>query len=74
MHGANGSPIIGHNVVIYPGAKILGNVKVGNNVVIGANAVVTKDIPDNSVAVGIPAKVISNKGQEYFDRIITRID
>ena len=74
VHGANGSPIIGHNVVIYPGSKIIENVKVGNNVVIGANAVVTKDIPDNSVAVGIPAKVISDKGQEYFDRIITRID
>lgn len=74
VHGVNGSPIIGHNVVIYTGAKILGNVKVGNNVVIGANAVVTKDIPDNSVAVGIPAKVISNKGEEYFNLVTNRID
>jgi len=43
---------IGGNVTILPGVKI------GNNVVIGAGAVVTKDIPDNSLAVGIPAKVV----------------
>jgi len=48
-----GSPVIGNNVDIYAGAKIIGNVKIGNNVRIGANAVVVKDIPDNSV-VGAP--------------------
>lgn len=51
-------PIIGHNVTIYSGAKIIGGIKIGNNCIIGANAVVTKDIPDNCVAVGIPAKII----------------
>lgn len=47
----NGSPIIGNNVYIGAGAKIIGNVKVGNNARIGANAVVVKDVPDNSIVV-----------------------
>lgn len=51
-------PIIGDNVEIGVGAKIIGNVRVGNNVVIGAGAVVVKDVPDNVVIVGNPAKII----------------
>ena len=51
------SPIIGDNVHIGAGANILGNIKIGSNSVIGANAVVINDIPENSIAVGIPAKV-----------------
>lgn len=57
-----GTPIIGNNVYIGPGAKIFGKIKIGNNVAIGANCVVANDIPDNSVVVGIPAKIISNDG------------
>ena len=51
-------PIIGDNSFISSGAKILGPVKIGKNCVIGANAVVLNDIPDNCVAVGIPAKIV----------------
>ena len=51
-------PKIGSNTIISSGAKIIGPITVGNNCVIGANAVVTKDIPDNSLAVGIPARVV----------------
>lgn len=57
-----GYPLIGDNVYIAPGAKIIGSVKIGNNVAIGANCVVANDLEDNSVAVGIPAEVISKKG------------
>ena len=57
-----GYPTLGDNVYIGPGAKIVGAIKIGNNVAIGANCVVTKDIPDNSVVVGIPGKVISQDG------------
>lgn len=57
-----GCPIIGNGIYIGPGAKVFGNITIGNNVAIGANAVVTKDIEDNGVAVGIPAKVVSYKG------------
>lgn len=66
-----GYPIIGDNVYIGPGVKIVGAVKVGNNVAIGANAVVTKDVPDNAVVVGVPAKVISFEGAEgYVNRTV----
>lgn len=54
----NDRVIIGNEVVVGAGARILGNVTVGNNCIIGMNAVVTKSIPPYSVAAGIPAKVI----------------
>ncbi len=54
-----GTPIIGDSVYIGPGAKIIGNVNIGNDVMIGANAVITKDLPPFAVAVGVPARVIS---------------
>lgn len=53
-----GKVTIGDEVFIGLGTVVLPNVNIGNKVIIGANAVVTKDIPDNSVAVGNPAKVI----------------
>lgn len=53
-----GGATIGNNVNVGAGSKIIGNVKIGDNVFIGANAVVTKDIPSNCVAAGVPAKVI----------------
>lgn len=65
-----GCPIIGDRVFIGPGAKIFGKIKIGNDVAIGANAVVTKDLPDYAVAVGIPAKIISYEGSK--DWIIYR--
>ena len=49
------APQIGDNVDIGAGAKVLGNITIGNNVAIGANAVVTCDVPDNYIAVGVPA-------------------
>lgn len=51
-------PVIGNNVYMGPGCRILGPIKIGDNVIIGPNAVVLHDIPANSIAVGIPAKVI----------------
>lgn len=54
-------PTIGNNVFIGSGAKILGNITIGDNVKIGANSVVLKDIPANSTAVGIPAKIVKRK-------------
>ena len=55
------APKIGSNVDIGAGAKILGNITIGNNVNIGANAVVISDVPNDSLAVGIPAKIIAKK-------------
>jgi serine O-acetyltransferase len=51
-------PIIGDNVEIYPGAKIIGNISIGNNVKIGANAVVSFDVPDNSTVIVEKPRVI----------------
>ena len=49
------APVIGDNVDIGAGAKVLGRIRIGNNVVIGANAVVLRDVPENSLDVGVPA-------------------
>jgi serine O-acetyltransferase len=51
------APVIGNNVDIGAGAKLLGPIRIGDNVLIGANAVVMSDVPDNSIAVGVPAVV-----------------
>lgn len=54
----NTSVVVGDNCYFGLGAKNLGSVKIGNNVTVDANAVVTKDIPDNAVVGEIPAKII----------------
>ncbi len=56
--GHKGVPSIGDNVYMGVGAKILGNIKIGNNVKIGANSVVVNDLPDYATAVGIPARIV----------------
>ena len=58
------SPVLGNNVFIGAGAKIIGAVTIGNDVKIGANAVVTKSLPDGATAVGVPAKVIKIYGEK----------
>jgi serine O-acetyltransferase len=64
-----GTPVIGDNVFIGPGAVVIGNIHIGNNVAIGANAVITKDVPDNAVVVGNPCKIISYEGSTgYINR------
>ncbi|WP_187264579.1 serine acetyltransferase [Pontibacter beigongshangensis] len=54
----SGSPVIGNNVEIGSNVCIIGDIRIGNNVRIGAGSVVVKDIPDNAIAVGNPARVI----------------
>ena len=58
-------PTLKGNVVVGSGAQILGPVVVGKNAKIGANAVVTKDVPDNAVMVGIPAKNVGTASEEF---------
>ncbi len=54
-------PIIGRNCLIGTGAFIMGGITIGDNVRIGANAVVLTDIPSNSTAVGVPARILNKK-------------
>lgn len=71
-HKKKGSPIIGDNVYIVAGAKIIGNVVIGNNCRIGANAVVTSDIPPNSTVVLEKCRIIKkyNKvNNAFFENI-----
>jgi serine O-acetyltransferase len=63
-HKQSRLPKLGERVVVYCGAKVLGNITVGDDVVVGANAVVLKNIPDNCSAVGIPARAISKAPRE----------
>jgi serine O-acetyltransferase len=56
--GVRGSPKIGNRVDIGAGAKILGGINIGDDTAIGANAVVLQDVPPDSIAVGIPARII----------------
>lgn len=59
--GVRGAPVIGNRVDIGTGAKILGPITIGDDVAIGANAVVICDVPANSIAVGIPARILPRK-------------
>lgn len=57
-------PTVGNNVVIGTGAKVLGNITIGDNSYIGANAVVIKDVPHNSTVVGIPGRITKQDGKK----------
>jgi serine O-acetyltransferase len=59
--GVRGSPTIGNRVDIGAGAKILGPITIGDDTTIGANAVVLQDVPPDSIAVGIPARIIPRR-------------
>ena len=57
-------PVIGDRVWIFPGAKIIGGITVGDDAVIGANSVVTRDVPPATVVAGNPARVIRNLAED----------
>jgi serine O-acetyltransferase len=57
------APVVGNNVDIGAGAKLLGPIRIGDNSIIGANAVVIEDVPENSIAIGVPAVVKPRRQQ-----------
>jgi serine O-acetyltransferase len=72
-------PVIGDDVFLWAGAKVFGKITIGDRVQIGANAVVIRDVPPDSIAVGVPARVVpktrkhagkgTRRGQSDFERI-----
>ncbi|HEY4194567.1 MAG TPA: hypothetical protein VGM63_03470 [Mucilaginibacter sp.] len=63
-------PIVGDDVYFAPGAKVFGNIKIGNNVIVAPNSVVIKDIPDNCVVSGVPAKIIKLNGKKVTEPVL----
>lgn len=57
-------PTLGNNVMVGSGARVLGPFKVGDNAKIAANAVVLEEVPENSTAVGVPARIVRREGQK----------
>lgn len=64
-----GSPTLGDGVFLAAGCKVIGNIEIGNRAAVGANAVVTKNVPDDAAVGGIPARILSMNGSEgYINR------
>ena len=58
-------PTLGNNVVVGTGAKVLGNIRIGDHTQIGANAVVIRDVPSYSTVVGVPGRVVKTAGKTF---------
>ena len=67
-------PTLSDCVVVGSGAQILGPVMIGTNAKVGANAVVTKDVPENAVMVGIPAKNVGTATEEFKPYAVEEVD
>ena len=59
-------PTVGDRVIIGAGAKLIGAISVGNDCAVGANAVVTKDMPNGTVAVGVNARLLNLTGDDFY--------
>ncbi|AIQ65751.1 Serine acetyltransferase [compost metagenome] len=62
-------PTVGNNVVIGSGAKVLGSFRIGDNCNVGSNAVVLREVPDNSTVVGNPGRIVKRNGERVKDRL-----
>lgn len=61
---ASNYPTIGDDTIIFAGAVVVGKVKIGKHCVIGANAVVTRDVPDYATAAGVPARIVNTSSSK----------
>jgi serine O-acetyltransferase len=66
-------PTVGNNVVVSTGAKILGNIMIGDNARIGAGSVVLIDVPPNTTVVGVPGKIVIREGVNIADREVEEL-
>ena len=67
-HAWNDRPVMGDHVGLTTSCKVIGGVHIGNNVIVAPNSVVVKDVPDNCVVSGIPAKIIKKDGKKYIEQ------
>lgn len=66
-HRRNGRPVLGNNVFVGSGAKILGDITIGDNVVVASNAAVVDSVPANCTVVGVPARIVArNQTSDYL--------
>lgn len=73
LERAKRHPTIGNNVLLGMGAKILGNITVGDGARIGANAVVTRDVPPDTSVVGVPGRILVQNGQHISERSTAQV-
>jgi len=66
---ATDAPVLGDNVIVYAGAKIIGKVHMGNNSRAGANAVVVKNVPSDCTVVGVPAYIVKRNGIKVHEEL-----
>jgi serine O-acetyltransferase len=59
-------PTVGNRVILGAGAKLIGNITIGDDCRVGANAVVTKSMPNGTVAVGVNAKLVRNVAEDHY--------
>jgi len=71
--GHHDVPVLGNNVFVGVGAKVLGPIKIGDHAVIGANAVVLHDVPAHAVVAGVPAKIIKNKASSEAETLLVNV-
>ncbi len=60
-------PTLGDNIVVGCGARILGNIRIGNDVRVGAGSVVVRDVPEHCTVVGIPARIVRDRGRRVLE-------
>jgi serine O-acetyltransferase len=66
-------PTVGNNVLLGMGAKVLGNITIGDGARIGANAVVTRDVPPNTSVVGVPGRILVQDGTHISERTTAQV-
>lgn len=59
-------PTVGDRVILGAGSKLIGNIEIGNDCAVGANAVVTRSMPNGTVAVGVNARLLPMTGEDYY--------
>lgn len=61
-------PHLGDDIIVYPGAKIMGDIHIGNRAIIGANSLVIHDVPEDTIVGGVPAGIVGKrgKGENYY--------